>query len=85
VPSKLRPKEEEVRHLFKPKTERAKNVQKAHGEKIYHDKVADWQKETLEVLKEQLRFRPDIKLKKSEINAITKNHAILLLTSFDKN
>ena len=84
IPSKLRPKEEEVRHLFKPKTERAKSVPRAHGEKIYHDKVADWQKESLAVLKEQLRFRPDIKLKKSEINAITKNHAILLLSSFDK-
>ena len=84
IPSKLRPREEEVRHLFKPKTERAKSVQKAHGEKIYHDKVADWQKESLAVLKEQLRFRPDIKMKKSEINGITKSHAIYLLTSYDK-
>ena len=81
IPSKLRPREEEVRHLFKPKTERAKSVQKPKGEKIYRE---NWEKESLEVLKEQLRFRPGLKMKKSEINGITKSHAIYLLTSYDK-
>ena len=39
---------------------------------------------SLAVLKEQLSFRPDIKLKKSELNVTTKEKAIFLLMDYDK-
>ena len=83
IPSNLRPKEEEVRHLFKPKTERVKKPQ-AHGQKIYYDTATGWQNEHINVLKEQLRLRPDIKLKKSEIDHIPKDRAVAFLLNYDK-
>ena len=82
-PGKLQPKEKEVRHLFKPKAERAKKLQ-AYGEKIHHDMETDWQREHINVVKEQLRLRPEIKLKKSEIELISKDRAIALLMNYDK-
>jgi len=44
----------------------------------------DWQREHINVVKEQLRLRPEIKLKKSEIELISKDRAIALLMNYDK-
>jgi hypothetical protein len=83
LPGKLQPKEKDVSHLYKPKAERAKKLQ-AYGEKIYHDMETDWQREHINVLKEQLRLRPEIKLKKSEIELISKDRAVAFLMNYDK-
>ena len=80
---KPKPKPNVVTHQFKQKSERAKKP-RAHGERIYLDSVSEWQKESLPVLKEQLSFRPDIKLNKSELNVITNEKAIFLLMDYDK-
>ena len=80
---KHKPKPNVVTHQFKPKSERAKKP-RSHGERIYLDSVSEWQKESLAVLKEQISFRPDIKIKKSELNVITKAKAIFLLMDYDK-
>lgn len=79
---KLRPREEEVTHLYKPKAERAKE-QPAHGERFYRENPKEWQKEKLTTIKEQIKLRPEIKLKLSEINALTKDKAIWLICDYD--
>ena len=81
-PGKLRPREEEVTHLYKPKAERAKE-QPAHGERFYRENPKEWQKEKLTTIKEQIKLRPEIKLKLSEINALTKDKAIWLISDYD--
>ena len=81
--SKHKPKPNVVTRQFKQKSERAKKP-RSHGERIYLDSVSEWQKESLPVLKEQISFRPDIKLKKSELNVVTNEKAIFLLMDYDK-
>ena len=44
----------------------------------------DWQREHIDVLTEHLRLRPDIKLKKSEIELMSKDRAIAFLMNYDK-
>ena len=82
-PERLRPREEEVRHLFKPKRERT-GKPTAANDKIYHDTFADWEKESLEVLKEQILFRPEIELTKTEFGQLTKTRALILIRNHDK-
>ena len=83
IPERLRPREEEVRHLFKPKRDRT-GKPTAANDKIYHDAVADWEKESLKVLKEQILFRPDIELTKTEFGQLTKTRALILIRNHDK-
>jgi hypothetical protein len=83
-PERLRPREEEVRHLFKPKRERT-GKPTAANDKIYHDTFADWEKESLKVLKEQILFRPEIELTKTEFGQLTKTRALILIRNHDKN
>jgi len=82
-PEKLRPREEEVRHLFKPKRER-KGKPTAANDKIYHDTFADWEKESLKVLKEQILSRPEIELSKTKMGQLTKSEALILIRNHDK-
>ena len=82
-PERLQPREEEVRHLFKPKRER-KGKPTAANEKIYHDTFADWNAESLKVLKEQILFRPEIELTKGEFGQLTKTKALILIRNHDK-
>ena len=82
-PERLQPREEEIRHLFKPKRERT-GKPTAANEKIYHDTFTDWNKESLKVLKEQILFRPEIELTKGEFGQLTKPKALILIRNHDK-
>ena len=82
-PERLRPREEEVRHLFKPKRER-KGKPTAANDKIYHATFTDWEKESIKVLKEQILFRPEIELSKTKMGQLTKSEALILIRNHDK-
>ena len=82
-PGKLKPREEDVAHIYRPKAGRPRQVE-AHGVKVYRGNAKEWQKESIKVLREQLRFRPELKLKSSEIDVITKDRAIFLLWDHDR-
>jgi len=84
-PEKLRPREADVRHLFKPKSVRASSAPPPKKDEIlYHDTFAEWELEDIKVLKEQLRLRPGIKITKTDLKNMTNSNAIILIRNYDK-
>jgi hypothetical protein len=88
-PERLQPMEAELRHLFKPKKERASSAPPPKHDTIMHrDTFDEWNKERFDsTLKEQItKFRPSIKttMSKTEWTRLTKPLAIALIMAYDK-
>jgi hypothetical protein len=82
-PGSLQPRDQDVRHLFKPKHERTKKRNSTFG--IEHfDTFEEWNREGIKFLKEQISYRPGITLTKTEFHDLTKPRAIYLIREFDK-
>jgi hypothetical protein len=82
-PGMLLPRSEDVRHLYKPKHERTKK--RTTMEKEYFDTFEEWNREGIKFLKDQITYRPEIKLSRTEIHNLTKPRAIYLIREYDKN
>ena len=83
-PEKLRPREGAVRHLLRPKSVRATSAPPKHDTILHHDSVEEWELEDIEVLKQQLRLRPGIKITQTDLKDITNHDAIIVIRNYDK-
>ena len=81
-PGMLQPRSEDVRHLYKPKHERTKK-RVTMWEKEYFDTFEEWNREGIKFLKDQITYRPEIKLTKTELHNLTKARAIYLIREHD--
>ena len=81
-PGMLQPRSEDVRHLYKPKHERTKK-RVTMWEKEYFDTFEELNREGIKFLKDQIAYRPEIKLTKTELHNLTKARAIYLIREHD--
>ena len=82
-PGMLQPRSEDVRHLYKPKHERTKK-RVTMWDKEYFDTFEEWDREGIKFLKDQITYRPEIKLTKTELHNLTKAKAIYLIREYDR-
>ena len=91
APGKLQPREEDVKHLYQPRPNRATKdtltTSTGLNEKIYRKGYDNWMNESRDVLLKQLRFRPDITkgIKQKEVNSYNKDKLVSMIVLYDNN
>jgi hypothetical protein len=90
APGKLQPREEDVKHLFQSKRNRATKLDSMSStglnEKIYRKDFQNWMNENQRVLMQQIKLRPGILagISQTEINRYKKDKLVSLLMAYDK-